>query len=370
MLLFAFPAMADEPAGTSDENPLPRILRDWAKRRQEVGLVTYRFSGTRTWPRGAFTPEAPPPPDADSIDEDPPWSKFSSSPLPSITNAPAENPPRDVSGLLNSTVTLDFRNIRCRIEGEVDAYNNLSGLLEHFQSIHVGNEGLYASHILQGITNGPPNRRIDFLILKGDRSLIPQGAFEAGYYNPLLFASGVVPTGDQRVKTVDIAPEIDATAFKFTGYATEAKRRLAILRVEFKKDYSLTTHYWVDLERDSAIVRYTSDLGGEQVMILEVDYQEAGGTWLPNHWTTLYKTWSGRVARTNLTESVAVAEVKRLTDISGERFVLKPSPGMYVLEYQFDYDATTSEFITDRSGYLLTPSGDRTEPYTNLTRLK
>lgn len=240
-LLFAIPAMADEPAGTSDENPLPRILRDWAKRRQDVGLVTYRYAGTRTWPQGAYNDMAA-------------WIEKSAS-----TNTTADNPEKDVTGIVKIKATLDFRNNRCRIESEEDDYFPLRRALYRMRLLTLGNDGIRTTQILE--KNEPAAKWVDFVISKGN--VQPEFLLDRRYHFPMLFASGVVPTKDQRVKEGNFALEVNSDAFVFERYTKEQGRTLAVLRVDGPGHggYRATNHYWVDVERNSAIVKYTEKLG-------------------------------------------------------------------------------------------------------------
>lgn len=372
IVLFALVPLVGVAEESLAENPLPKILRDWAKRRQDVGLVQYRFSGTRTWPRGAFTEKIfPPHLRPGYVQEAPPFSKPSAEDYLPVTKAPPEdNPLQDVTGVIKSTVTLDFNNNRCRVESENDLFNNLSRLLEHYRANYVGNEGVNSAHILQGVPNPPLAPLEDFLVQQGDHSLIPASCFQEVYYYPLFFASGVVPTGDQRVKVTDIAPEVDSQAFKFEGYSTVDGRRCAHFRVDYEKRYSQTTDYWIDLGQDSAIVKYTSQLGSGKgnLVILQIDYAASGSMWLPKRWTTTSTAYSGKAS---IVESIIVSDVARLTNVSSETFVLKPSPGMYVKEYDYKREAKTKAFAVPawtvrKSHYWVKADGGKRNETTQL----
>ena len=337
-------------------NPLPKILRDWEKRRKDIGLITYRFSGAQTWLRGSFT-RVVPQSTANLIDENPPWGKDSPEQRQPTTNLPAENPPHDVTGKVSSTVTLDFKNNRCRVEKEVDYYNNLSQLLENIKAIEIGKEGVASVHILAGISPNPSKPKVDFLITRGSLKLIPSSSFHDVYFWPLFFASGVVPTKRQHVKTVNIGPENDASAFRFEGYRTERGRRFAVLRVDYSKYYDQTSRYWVDLEHDSAIVKFTTELRGSYGTICNIEYGSTAGFWLPQRWTTT----NFHDGRTNNTVTIAVTETALPTKIASDRFVLKPLPGMHVEEVELNRDPLTRELVVQKSYYRLHADGSKGE---------
>lgn len=338
-----------------EANPLPKILRDWDKRRKEISLVTYRFSGAQTWLRGSFS-RVVPQSTANLIDENPPWGKDSSEQSPPTTNLPVENPPHDVTGNVSSTVTLDFRNNRCRVEREVDFYNDLDRRLENFRVFETGEGGVNSMHIFAGVPSNPSKPK-DFIITRGSLELIPSSSFEHDYYRPLFFASGVVPTKDQRVKTVNIGPENDASAFTFEGYRTERGRRCAVLRVDYSKYYDQTTRYWIDLEYDSAIVKFTTELRGSYGTICNIQYESTAGFWLPQRWT-MTNFFDGR---TNNTVAIAVTETALPKKIASDRFVLKPLPGMHVEEVALSRDPLSRELVVQRSYYRLNTDGSKGE---------
>ncbi len=340
--LFAFPAMAAEPAATSDENPLPRILRDWAKRRQDLGLVTFRYSGTRTWPQGAYNDLAA-------------WMEKSAA-----TNSTADNPEKDVTGIVKIKATLDFGNNRCRIESEEDDYFPLRRADYRMRLLTVGNDGIRTTQILENTEPAAP--QVDFVIAKGDA----QSAFIlARRYNlPMMLACGVVPTKRQQIKESKFALEMNSKAFTFERYTEEQGRKLARLRVDDYR-YSATSHYWVDLKRDSAIVKLTWQPGESDEIGagLEIEYGLTDGIWLPTHWTTTYNGVSGR---TRVIESMRVTGIERLANVSNETFVLKPSPRMQVVEYEYGVDSQSNELVIQETGFVQNADGSRGEQYTKL----
>ena len=155
------------------ENPLPQILRDWEKRRQDVAMVGYKFSGVRTWHRGGMRP----------------------------LSEPGEDVPCDYD------VTLDFQNNRCRLSRDDATSFPIDGnpaLLDRYKVLEVGDAGVCYCHIIEN-TRGAADKRprplaANFMIMRGDVELIPVSSFQDMNYWPLFFGSGVIPTGDQRLK--------------------------------------------------------------------------------------------------------------------------------------------------------------------------
>ena len=167
----------------------------------------------------------------------------------------------------------------------------------------------------------------------------------------------MVPSKNQLIKTVNIGPENDASAFTFEGYHTEHGRRFAVLRVDYSKYYDQTTRYWIDLEQDSAIVKYTTELRGSYGTICNIQYGSTAGFWLPQRWTTT----NFHDGRTNNTVTIAVTDTVLPTEIASERFVLTPLPGMYVEEEELSRDSLTRELVVQKSYYRLNANGDKSE---------
>lgn len=342
-LLFGFAAWADHSVTSAEDNPLPRILRDWEKRRQDVGLVVYRYSGTRTWPQGAYN------------------DMTARAEKSSSADATADNPEKDVTGIVKISATLDFRNNRCRIESEEDDYFPSRRALYRMRLLTVGNEGIRTTQILE--KTEPTAQKVDFVIAKGDAQ--SEFILDRRYHLPMVFASGVVPTRDQRVKESNFALEVDSEAFAFERYTEEQGRTLAVLRVDDfgHGGYRATNHYWVDLERNSAIVKYTGKLGesGSNGSVLNIEYGLTDGVWLPTRWT---RTYIGVYGRKGVTESVTVSETARLSNVSNETFVVKPSPGMQVVEYEYSRDSQSKELLVQETSFVQNPDGSRGEQHT------
>ena len=155
-----------------------------------------------------------------------------------------------------------------------------------------------------------------------------------------------------------VNPTNDTSAFTFEGYRTEHGRQLALLRVDYDAGYTLITRYWVDLERDSAIVKITSELNSGYVSISSIQYGLTGGIWLPNHWTT---TTFGNRGMTNHVGSFSVSEVTPLSRIAGESFVQNQSTRMYVWETELSRDPRTRELVVEDSWYRLRADGSKSE---------
>lgn len=65
-----------------------------------------------------------------------------------------------------------------------------------------------------------------------------------------------------------------------------------------------------------------------------------------------------------VTESMTVSETARLSNVSNDTFVLKPSPRMQVVEYEYRLDSQSQEVRVEETGFVQNPDGSRGEQYT------
>jgi len=128
-----------------------------------------------------------------------------------------------------------------------------------------------------------------------------------------------------------------------------------VMRVEYHGRYTAVYRYWIDLERDSATLKYSSDLGGYSTTFV-VSNQLTSGIWLPCGWTVI-ELRRGKEIRT---DSVVVSAALHTT-LPDEEFILKPVPGMFVEEYEHFREAETGDSSHRRTNYRLNANGERTE---------
>ncbi|HEX5222869.1 MAG TPA: hypothetical protein VFZ59_25155 [Verrucomicrobiae bacterium] len=269
-------------------------------------------------------------------------------------------PTEDILVPCDYEITLDFQNNRCRLLRDDAAAFPVEGnpaLVHRYKVLEAGNAGVGCAHILADPSRSAAQPLVDFMIQRGDSELMPPSSLSDNNYQPLFFGSGVVPTGDQRVKTVLLAPTNDAGAFIVEGYGTEQGRRCVILRVEYRKRYSQTRRYWVDVERDSAVIKYTLELG-DLLTTCNITNGLISGRWLPQSWTAT----SVRGRKLYETEAMVVSRTTLFTNIASEVFVLKPTEGMFVQEYEYYREPVTRDRSYRMYRYRLASGGKRAEP--------
>lgn len=326
----------------TNRNPISKILSDWSIRKRDAGIVSYRYTGSTTWPIGAFN--------------------YLLQPNELLTTNSEENLPKlETKGVLSLTATLDFRNSRCRIDCVEEKFEPFMRIVSRWHLLTAGHDLVRATQILEK-ADVDKQKKVDFTIMKGEKQ--PEYILNKGYNAPLLFGSGVVPTKNQRVKEIAMSPENDQNAFIFTGYLEEPGRTLAVLRVDAFETYKQTNYYWVDLASDSAIVKYVEKNGDSQ-HTMHIDYDLTDGFWMPKRWTRYFEPSPGT---TNFVQTIEVSEFKRLASVSSEDFILHPTNGMYVKEYDYTVAPTAGGPVVIETGYRLNADGSMGEKFTEIKR--
>ncbi len=322
------------------EDPLPKILQDWQKRRERAAVIRYELAGTRTWPKGLFNPN---PGDPEANDD-------------------KDNPDHDITGTLNRTVLLDLARNRFRIEFDDQGYNNLSRSLYRIHCIEMGDGSALRVCILENtdspVRGNSARHHVDFWMAKGDPQLMPPGIFEN--YDPLFYAAGIVPTGEVWVRPTALVPTNDPKAFTFAGAVNVGGRLCARIRAKWEtKLYSMhmEDEFWVDVERDSAIVKIISDGYACQVTT-EIAYQQTPGGWLPSAWT---REASCQRKRTQPTDKIKVKSVSVFPPVTDQNFTFEPTPGMYVQDEEYFLKPKDGQLTGSSKYYRIEADGRRTE---------
>jgi hypothetical protein len=322
------------PAQVLPENPVPKILQDWEKRGRAASAVEYVISGTKAWPRDGASSSAM------------------------------------VTGALSATLTLDFNRNRCRLESIIPQYFSGRRQLYEFRAIHVGGDGKTMVRIFEN-TNSlwRPTEAVDFMIIKGSPDMILSERLADACFWPIFYASGVVPTAQHPIKTSNINPGLTPEAFVFEGYETNQGRSLAKLRVDYVQRYRQTNWFFVDLERDSAIVKTITQTGmatNGPLTIREIDYDLMNGFWVPSQWRAM---WYGMGGDLHEIETIIVNSSRRPAHVSDNLFELAPTLGMKVLEIDNQLDPVTQQLVVQERRYQLGATGAAEHNTTTMTSL-
>lgn len=234
---------------------LQKILGDWQGRQVLLRTARYTISGThepknRKLPPG--TPALLPTRSVLLLDVEHRRHRLESS-KPAISSDDAGEPLKDYT--LTGTETFDGKEQR--------------GMAEKSGDVKGGGLG----------------------IVKGDLVFqrIDQGL------EPIFFAHGVVPSvwGDLRP---DKWPTVfDSENFEYVGRQSFRGRNCAVVRTEPRAYAEIAfDEFYVDTERQSAIVRHVFYSGNNPTLRTDVDWKQTENGWWPDKWTCTW-TWRGKV---------------------------------------------------------------------------
>lgn len=299
-----FPAVAQAQAA---DPRLDKVFSDWQKRFDRTGTVSYQVKGEWVVPRGAW--EA---------------NEYGQPPV-------VERPPRDIVLVQKRKLLLDLPKQRYRYEGEEQCPNSQKGTIYTEAYIHMFNgKELYAMRP-PGFTHDPENPfpalNEDVGITSGD---FKQRSFESIHW-PLFIGHGIVCAVGGPVSG-QLAPQRDKELFYVHGEGTLEGSPCLILRT-FPRHASESNfkEFYVDLTKDSAVLRQTSYARDRPVSDTTIQYQSTSGGWLPKKWVASFFLPSGRTFKT---ERMKVEEIVIDSAVSDSDFQVEIKPGMSVRKVQ------------------------------------
>ncbi|MGC1276228.1 MAG: hypothetical protein WBC44_21195 [Planctomycetaceae bacterium] len=250
----------------ADDAVLDQVARDWTKRQQIADAVRYEVVGTEMRPRGVFNN-----------------LKLEAG----VTDPDEDLPSEDRFSSYNILLTVYFDKDKnwMRVERERDILNHGPEFITEY-IIDVSNGEEFQRYIPLD-----RNPRIAELKQAGKRMQFELTAMNStsAYIvlreyteRPLYWAHGLIPMPgpmDQLRRPVDL------TGWQVAGGAVHEGRECVILRTPTRFDGALYSELWVDLFRNSAIVRFADVREGEETLMFLVAYQQTPHGWLPESWT-------------------------------------------------------------------------------------
>jgi hypothetical protein len=301
-VLFSWCAGAAWPALAQDAAPEVReMFAEWKKRLGRVNIVRYQVAGELVFPKGCFTTDA--------------QGKPLKSPLPRT----------DVACPKKYSLLLDLSTDRFRLDAE-----------EHFYSIqtetvirtHGGVSAFGGKELQSEILWQPNTGRManDPDVDIGSGNL--RGAPIPSEYWPIFFGHGIIPTATENVIPGRFQPPLEEDEFLFHGRGVHAGRNCVVIRTEAKQFSAVGyDEYWADPDREGAVLRYVSYLGGKAVVDIDISYQQGPHGWLPHHWTMVRRDKTGQTMRV---ERLRVEEVIPDVPVQDADFQVEIKPGMLV----------------------------------------
>ncbi len=275
-----FPLLAAAPAfGQPDEQQLAKIAADWANRQKKVKRIRYRVSGEVLMPRENVT-------DSDGR------------PL----KLPGE---QTIKAPFRWNFLLDFQTNRHRLEIEEHLfYVPGNKLFRQSRVITFDGESAWSSFD-QDLGPPRPPTIADIGISSGDL-----GAYEIEpSMFPPFYAQGIVPyAGTDRLYPGHLRFESDTESLLVHGQAVLDGRPCLVLRTPAVQGLNTTfDELWVDMGRDSAVVRHSRFADKAPITDLIIAYRQTPYGWLPDHWEQTLHPGS------------KVSEIKRAGRFAGDR---------------------------------------------------
>ena len=319
-----------------------KILNDWEKRRS-FSVIKYQLSGELNWFSDSLQQAA--------TNSDASISKFA------IPKAEKK------VGKVNLTTVLDFENSRWRVEEESDALDPMGEPNLHCNAISVFSGGQF-----RAMTGD----KTYLHIRSGETNALHINTFDSPFWIPIFFSYGVVVSKGQTISGANFAPRNDASSFKIEGYDTKTGDQLAVLLI----DYSTTNRntqerYWVDLKRESVIVKYHREaktLDGQPLrqVIRDINYALSDNHWLLSGWTMT----ESKKGKLEYQENFRVNEATQIPNVAEDIFQLLPVPGMNVRDEQNSFNRDSKVLTVNTKTYTIDSGRNVTNLITKTQRIE
>jgi hypothetical protein len=248
---------------TAEPPPDPRlekIFADWQNRRERMKTVRYRVTGQHTRPKGTFT---------DS------YTGKSLGP---------DAPPHDITWPKRITLLLEFQTSRYRLQEDEQPYSQTQGLFPPRGVVTTVFDSGELSSLIQRAPGTPADmKKPDVVVLSGNMRGM---AFRADYW-PFFLGHGIVASADANfILPGRFAKALEKEVYHVHGEGVFANRSCVVLRTQARKLTNVSfDELWVDLARDSAVLRQVIYVNNKIWTDLQVNYQETRVGWLPQDWT-------------------------------------------------------------------------------------
>jgi hypothetical protein len=150
---------------------------------------------------------------------------------------------------------------------------------------------------------------------------------------PVLLAHGMVldPGGSTLSPTGTLQRNLSADDFTLYGHAVRDGRECMVLRSQTDHTRSNPPYneYWVDTERDSAIVRFVRYIRGSEDSQIDLWYNQDDGLGLPLARYVFMESFEGRLVRTR---EESVLEYEAEPAFADSLFYVEPQPGFNVAD--------------------------------------
>ena len=336
VLVFGFGATealsAQEPGET---DAVKKVLEAWQKRRKAMKTVAYKVEGVDHYAKGSMTEDSP---------QAPPLLR-------------KEYPPEDKSFPIRVEYMINFTEGKIRKERRFSILSVPLGGFRPKTSIQLfdGQKAtLYeprdenTSEVYTPVSSQPELRLYKN---KGGRSFI---LMNEEY--PILFAHGVPPAYNTGIDVTGYFDKtLDPSLFRYHERGTIGDRGCIIIRTvpEVGRGGAFN-EFWVDLERDGAVLRWQAYRQGTATTRHEISYHLVDRNWLPQSWHfDRFATQNGHQLFIR-GQQMNVVDIKIDPSFSSATFTVPQKQGMVVSDTQ------CGTFVIASDNRTLVPYGQST----------
>ncbi len=285
---------AAQPPATNNAK-IEQVLKDWKARYERLKSVRYKLVGTEESFGGPVMKGAPPP-------------------------IPGERAVRAI-------VVIDLVDKRYRLDEDKSRPAQARDRYVRFKTTEAYNGKIHQRAVPRD--NEERSDEIpDVSIAKGDLTM---GRVDA-YLEPVFYAHGLIPTEDSPLGPGRFPSDHEPEDFQLKGIGSHAGRSCLMLRTgPASTTPALSDEYWVDTQRQSAVVRQIHWQGKNPWYRVDIDHQQTSHGWLPLKWV-ITNTISGEVQNIKRLNVEAIEANPSLVE---EDFTLPIKPGMKVRINEF-----------------------------------
>ncbi len=291
-----------------DDKLLARIVADWQKRQERIGHIRYVIQRENITPKGSFTDD----------------------------NGQPRNPPiptRDIVKKTDLHLLLDPSHKRFRLERDNDSDLNKGLRVPRRTIIVLDGEWRKLEVPREGYVRPERDRDYREPDLYINKNLGPNPSLGELDHDlaPILFAHGLVGSG---FAPPTFGEKLDPAKFHVHGHIRHGESLYVVLRCYSPRDKTRKSYaeYWVDVARDSAIVRHSLYYDAIQRTDWDITYQPSPQGWLPLHWEMA----TTRERFDHIPPNIRRLRVERYDlkpEIGSAHFTLAARPGMLVEEF-------------------------------------
>jgi hypothetical protein len=294
-------------SGTAEDiDPrLEKVLADWQKRQNAFRSVRYEVRGEHKVPKGAYN----------SLD------------LGGKMRGPQLDqpiPPQDLVGTVTLTLLLDFVKGRHRSQLRVPQYHLNSG-----KFVPLVKESIFDGSVAKGAMPREENPSLgsgqpEFSVVSGNMKF---EEFRSDYF-PIFFGHGRIYTVFEPIIPGQLRNKPDAEYLYVHGTGVRDGRTCLIVRTQTLKTVTTSfDEYWVDTEREGAILRHVGYCNSKPSHDIMIRYRKTSAGWLP-------ESWRLEIYNESLlyTDNMRVRKVDLDPAINDADFQMEIKPGMIVDE--------------------------------------